>query len=323
MQWKCNEKSILTVRLFQGERIFIDSNSVIAASKSINFTQTTNGTFSNGVKLMLAGKKMFELVAVANTNDGDVILGNYLNGDIITIEIDKGSTMLVAKDGLLMHTSNISVSSGFVNLIKKISGKSNNFCNLKIDGRGIVGLKSCGKLLKIEDPDLIISIDNIVAYVDSDIQPVKTTGLFSRLTGNSLSMVSVTGGIVWIQSIGVTQQVSYLVDNGLVHDNDIKTLRKNLDMNNKSSNELELSAQSLTEDFNNDITIMLNNMPIQERINIQKRLLEASKKGLAYRNEELSKLIKDGYPINLLSYFVKNLSCSDKNSIEYKNLMNL
>ena len=191
--------------LNMGDSVICESGSMIAMQSDLNVTTTTHkknkGSFLKSIKRALAGESFFLNHYEAKTNESELFISSYLQGDMEIIELN-GNSIIVQAGGFLCSDSKIDMDMNWQGFKTLLSGESLFWLNL--NGIGKVILNSFGRIYCIEVRDeYIVDTAHIVAFDETlnfSISKAGTSFLHSFIGGEGLTCKFQGKGRVWCQS---------------------------------------------------------------------------------------------------------------------------
>jgi len=197
--------SAAKITLAVGEICTTESGAMIAMSGNMGITTTTmqkgKGSILKAIKRKLAGESLFLNHFEPEAEEGELLLGTALAGDMMTYDLDDES-LIVQGSSFLASEHGIDIDMGWQGFKSFLSGESVFWLNLK--GKGQVVLSSFGAIYPIEvDGEYIVDSGHIVAFnetLDFSITKAGKSWWHSFLGGEGLVCKFKGKGTVWCQS---------------------------------------------------------------------------------------------------------------------------
>lgn len=192
------------ITLKPGQKITTEGGSMIAMSKGLTMTTSTqqkkSGGLMKGIKRMISGENYF-LNHYEASEEGKVWLGTTLIGDMLAHQLH-GNTLIIQGGSFVACSENITIDlswQGFKNLFSKES-----LFWIKASGNGTIIFNSYGAIYPIEiDGEHIVDTGHIVAFEESlnfSLSKAGKSWISSILGGEGLVCKFQGKGTVWVQS---------------------------------------------------------------------------------------------------------------------------
>lgn len=191
-----NVDPFLEVILARNERIFAESNAMVAMDTSLELTGKARGGFLSSLARKFAGDESLFLQTIEASRDGGrVLLSPELPGDIHILDV--GERQFFMNDGaFLAATDGVQISVRSQGIGKALFGGTGGFFIMETGGSGKLAVSGFGALTAMtvrEGEDLIVDNFHVVAwdrhlrYELSVSTSVGGGGLLGRLVGSMTS----------------------------------------------------------------------------------------------------------------------------------------
>lgn len=158
--------AMLQVTIERGRSVKAEAGAMVGMSETIDLDSKLEGGILGGLGRMLAGEKFFFQTLTAQRGDGLTFLSPAMPGDIGVIELDGNMPYVVAKDGFLAASEQVTIDSSMQNLAHGLfSGEG--FFVLKVHGRGTLFVSSYGAIDEIDIPvgeSFVLDNGHLVAW---------------------------------------------------------------------------------------------------------------------------------------------------------------
>ncbi len=188
--------AIALVDLEVGEAVQAEAGAMVSMSSSIEMETTTGGGLLSGLKRsVLGGESFFINKFEAKSQAGQVTLAPALPGDIMALDLQGGTTLLVQSGSFLAATEGVNVDTKWGGAKSFFS--SEGLFLLRCTGQGTIWVSSYGAIHPIDlgvgepyvvDTGHMVAFDDTVKYDVGRAGGWKSTlfsgeGLVVRLTG--------------------------------------------------------------------------------------------------------------------------------------------
>ena len=197
---------VVECHLNSGEKIFAESNSMVAMDSTVDVCGKMRGGLLGGLaRTFLTGESFFLQELVASRGSGKVLLAPAIPGGIMDIELDGTYEFAVQKGGFLVATENVKVGTKLENLARSFFSGFGLFI-VKVSGKGTTFVNGWGGVHALElkdNEEILIDNSHLLAwptYMDFSLE--KSSGSwFSSFTSGEVLVCRFKGpGIVLIQT---------------------------------------------------------------------------------------------------------------------------
>lgn len=200
--------SVGKVSLGPNESFISEAGAMVAMSGDTRVNTITHKRGSQGggilkaMKRLLAGESFFVNEFTAGANGGDVYIAPNLSGDMTTLEIKPGETMIVQGGSFMACDPKVNIDLNFGGLKNLFSGEGLFW--IQVTGEGQMVMNSFGAIYPIDiDGEHIVDTGHIVAFPSTvNFKVVKANkSLIGSLLGGEGLVCKFTGkGRIWCQS---------------------------------------------------------------------------------------------------------------------------
>lgn len=197
---------LVDVHLENGECIKAESGAMVSMSSNINLEGKMEGGLGKAIGRMFSGEKFFFQRLTAQNGNGKVQLAPTNIGNIMHLNIQKGTEYLIQKDGFLAGSDTINIDTHVQNLTKGLfSGEG--FFVLRASGYGDLFLNAFGAIHPIHlqaGETHIVDNAHLVAWesnINYNIKMASSKGILSSFTSGEGFVTEFTGpGTIYIQT---------------------------------------------------------------------------------------------------------------------------
>ena len=209
-----NAYTLGRVLLTGGEKVRVESASMVGMSNGVTLETTATGGFLKSLsRAFLGGESFFQNIYTAPAQGGEVLVAPSLPGDLMTLDITE--PMLVQSGAYVASDINIEVDSKWGGS-KSFFGTGGGLFMLRVQGNGKMIVSSFGAIHEITlaaGQSYTIDTGHLVALSES--MPFKTRsigGMKTFLFSGEGFVVDLTGpGKVLIQTRSQDQFLSWLI----------------------------------------------------------------------------------------------------------------
>ena len=199
---------VVVCQLKNGERMITEKGSMVWMSPNMEM-DTKGGGVGKMFSKMVSGESMFQNIYTAK-GDGMIAFGSSFPGQILAIEVGRGTDLIVQKGAFLAGEESVDLSIHFNKKVGAGFFGGEGFIMQKVSGNGVAFIEIDGELQQYElvpGQQLVVDSGYLAAMegsVTMDIQTVK--GVKNKfLGGEGFFNTVLTGpGKVWLQTMPIS-----------------------------------------------------------------------------------------------------------------------
>lgn len=215
--------ALAVVKLNKGEKFVSEAGAMVAHTPGFEIStgfQGTGGGFLNMVtailagiaRKFLAGESMFVNNFTAKVDGAEVMLAPAMSGDIIEIDLDGTSPVIVQAESFLASEPGVNVGLIFGGIGMLLSGEGAFF--LKCTGKGKLLINSYGAIEEIQlgEEGYVADNGHIVGWQGKVTYKMRGAGgLMASMTSGEGMVVEFKGdGKVWLQTRNIPSMVDWI-----------------------------------------------------------------------------------------------------------------
>jgi uncharacterized protein (TIGR00266 family) len=163
-----NNEPILIVQMEKGDRVFAESDSMVAMQEGIEIKGTLKGGFFNSlIRSVTSSEDLFQQTLIAH-RDAVVMLAPAIPGDIRILEVSPNKSYFLNDYAFFAGEDTISLSTALQKSIGAIFFDSDGIFILKTSGHGKLAINGMGSIEEIElneeSGDLIVDNNHLLAW---------------------------------------------------------------------------------------------------------------------------------------------------------------
>lgn len=215
--------AMAVVKLNKGEKFVSEAGAMVAHTPGLDIStgfQGTGGGFLNMVtailagiaRKFLAGESMFVNNFTAKQDGAEVMLAPAMSGDIVEIDLDGSSPVIVQAESFLASEPGVNVGLIFGGIGMLMSGEGAFF--LKCTGKGKLLINSYGAIEEVQlgEDGYVADNGHIVGWQGKVTYKMRGAGgLMASMTSGEGMVVEFKGdGKVWLQTRNVPSMVDWI-----------------------------------------------------------------------------------------------------------------
>ena len=195
-------QSMARALLNPGEQIVAESGAMVGMSTNVQM-QTQSGGLKAGLKRMFGGESFFRNTFTAQNGPGEVLLGQALCGDMVTLEMTPQG-YFVQSASFIASTPNVEIQTKVAGLRGFFSGEGLFVLKAVATSPGQLLLGAFGGIQEIPcNGDMVIDTGHLVAWDATLEYKVEKSGsgwMASFLSGEGLVCRFSGQGRIWMQT---------------------------------------------------------------------------------------------------------------------------